>query len=142
VTVTSNATPASAASTIVSRDAAGGFAATTVNATALLAGNLDAFGTLTLGPANATAVTVVPPTTVTGPLTVNESVNLGDGGDVVHVREILRLTPLSGILPTCASMSDVGRMYFDADTDDLCVCRGDTGSFTFVGLFRGPEGCD
>jgi hypothetical protein len=39
--------------------------------------------------------------------------------------------------------ADVGTIYFDADTDDLCVCRDDAGSFDYFGLLTGAEsGCD
>jgi hypothetical protein len=63
--------------------------------------------------------------------------------NLVTVGAFLRLQPSSGSQPSCSSTADVGTLYFDADTDDLCVCRNDAGSFTFFGLVSGvAAGCD
>lgn len=56
---------------------------------------------------------------------------------------MMQFAPISGSQPSCAASADVGSVYFDADTDDLCVCRNDAGSFTFFAVFDGTAaGCD
>jgi hypothetical protein len=46
----------------------------------------------------------------------------------------LKLTPQAGSEPSCASSADVGRIFFDADDDELKVCKDDAGNFTFIAL--------
>ncbi len=71
VTVTTNATASNSASTIVSRDGTGGFAAGTITAAGgLLSNSIDraTAGSLSIGATSATSVTITPDTVVTGTL--------------------------------------------------------------------------
>jgi hypothetical protein len=97
-------------------------------------------GTLTIGGPNTGQIDLAAHATAPS-LNVNGSSTLGASpSSIVSIGGLLKLAPLSFPLIPCVSSANMGLVYIDSDSGDVCVCTNYSGAFEYQGMLSGTSG--